>query len=104
MSTDRVSIRVTVDSSPAEEKLADLWWAAARLAHPLMSEDELEELARTELGQPAMSMPGRPAPPDWYDEHGIGAQICPQCTAAETDGTGHHCDGWTSFCECDCTS
>ena len=50
MSTERVGIRVIVDSSDATEKLTDLWWAAARLAHPLLSEDELEELARAELG------------------------------------------------------
>ena len=42
--------------------------------------------------------------PDWYDPYGIGAQVCPECIRAETDGTGEHCAGWTSFCECDCTS
>jgi hypothetical protein len=49
MSSDRVDIRVIVDSSDATETLANLWWAAARLAHPEMSDDELGELRRAEL-------------------------------------------------------
>lgn len=44
MSTGRASIRVLIDGSDAIEKLTDLRRAVARLAHPLMSEDELEEL------------------------------------------------------------
>jgi hypothetical protein len=39
--------------------------------------------------------------PDWYDRYAPGAQVCPRCRKAETEG---HCDGWVSFCECDCTS
>ena len=50
MSTERVEIRVIADDSDARMKLADLWFAAARLRYPLLPEDELEELARAELG------------------------------------------------------
>ena len=46
-------------------------------------------------------MPGRPDPPDWYDPYAPGAQVCPVCADLESDS---HCDGWTSFCECDCAS
>jgi hypothetical protein len=56
--SDRASIKITVDSSDAREKLTDLWWRAARLACPLLSEDELEEMARAELGIPGLEEGG----------------------------------------------
>ena len=51
MSTGNARIRVIVDDSDALEKLANVWLAVARLTHPLLSEDELEEMARAELAE-----------------------------------------------------
>lgn len=51
----------------------------------------------------ALTFPGVTAAgeglPDWYDERSADPQLCPACRPCRAR---RHCQGGTSFCECDC--